>query len=228
MIVAIDGPAGSGKSTVARRVAERLRFRYLDTGAMYRCVALASIRRWGPAPPDESERQRWEAALAELAATLEIEFAEAARDGRSRVLLGGADATDEIRTSEVSEVASAVAAVSGVRTALVAKQRELVAVGDWVAEGRDIGTVVAPRAELKVFLTADATERARRRSAELGADERTILAEQAIRDARDSGREHSPLRAATDAIEIDTTSLSIDGVVDMVVELAVARTEAET
>jgi cytidylate kinase len=223
MIVAIDGPAGSGKSTVARQLAERLRFRYLDTGAMYRCVALAAIRRWGAELPPEDERSRWEAALGSLAASLSIELLGGRAGGQRCVLLDGQDVSAEIRTSEVSEMASAVAAVIGVRTALVAKQRELVATGDWVAEGRDIGTVVAPAAELKVFLTADAAERARRRSAELGADERTILAEQAIRDARDSGREHSPLHAATDAEQIDTTALSIDDVVARIAELAEAH-----
>ena len=252
MIVAIDGPAGSGKSTVAHALAARLGFRYLDTGAMYRCVALAAIRRWGAQPPPEPERLRWEAALGPLAARLRIELPSEAsvspafldRDpadpadpadradpahsaagaaASGTVLLDGADVTAEIRTSEVAETASAVAAVPAVRAALVAKQRELLAAGGWVAEGRDVGTVVAPHAELKIFLTADATERARRRSAELGADERTVLAEQAIRDARDTAREHSPLQAAADAIELDTTGLSIGAVVERIAALAVQR-----
>lgn len=224
MIVSIDGPAGSGKSTVARRLAERLAFGYLDTGAMYRCVALAAIRRWGATPPSEpAERERFEAALARLAAALSIELREAG-DGQARsVLLDGEDVTSAIRTGEVSEMASSVAAVADVRAALVAKQRAIVAAGDWVAEGRDVGTVVAPDAELKVFLTADAAERARRRSAELGADERTVLVEQAIRDARDSEREHSPLQAAADAELIDTTGLPIEGVVERIAALAQAR-----
>ncbi|MHB1537226.1 MAG: (d)CMP kinase [Solirubrobacteraceae bacterium] len=223
MIVSIDGPAGSGKSTVARLLAERLSFGYLDTGAMYRCVALASIRRWDATPPSEpAERARWEAALPRLAASLSIELRERDREG-TRVLLGGEDVTSAIRTSEVSEMASSVAAVEGVRAALVAKQRELVAEGDWVAEGRDVGSVLAPDAELKVFLTADPVERARRRAAELGADARAILLEQAIRDARDSGREHSPLQAAADAEQIDTTALSIEQVVERMLALARAR-----
>ena len=222
MIVSIDGPAGSGKSTVARRLAARLSFGYLDTGAMYRCVALAAIRRWGAAPPsDPAERVRWEAALPSLAASLSIELRGGAEG--ARVLLGGEDVTRAIRTSEVSEMASSVAAVDGVRAALVGKQREIVATGDWVAEGRDVGTVVVPDAELKVFLTADPVERARRRSAELGADARTVLVEQAIRDARDSEREHSPLQAAADAELIDTTALPVEAVIERILTLARER-----
>ena len=217
MIVAIDGPAGSGKSTVARAVAGMLGFRYLDTGAMYRCVALAALERFGPkgvqgqlAPPYDG------AAVSELAAGLRIEL-----DGG--VKLDGREVAQQIRSTEVSEAASAVAAVPGVRTALVAMQRALVAQGDWVAEGRDIGTVVAPGAQLKVFLTADPAERARRRAAELGADTQTVLAEQTIRDARDSEREHGPLATAQGAVLIDTTGLSIEQVVAQIAELARER-----
>lgn len=234
MIVALDGPAGSGKSTVARRLAQRLGFRYLDTGAMYRCVALAAIRRWGPgAPQEERERVRWATALGALAESLRIELVEVSGSAESaggtaggfgtraaHVLLDGEDVTEAIRTSEVSEMASVLAALPGVRAALVRKQQELIEAGDWVAEGRDVGTVVAPAAELKVFLTADPAERARRRAAELGVDARTVMAEQAIRDARDSGREHSPLRAAADAVELDTSSLSIEQVLDAIAALA--------
>ncbi len=218
MIVAIDGPAGSGKSTVARALAARLGFGYLDTGAMYRCVALAAIERWGAAgtreqlaPPHDG------AAVGRLAAALRIELTGGVRlDGRE---VGG-----QIRTTEVSEIASVLATVASVRSALVAMQRALVAEGDWVAEGRDVGTVVVPGAELKVFLLAEAAERARRRASELGADPRTVLAEQAIRDARDSEREHSPLLAASDAVQIDTTGISVEEVVERVAELAAART----
>ena len=131
--------------------------------------------------------------------------------------------TEEIRTAAVSEMASLVAADAGVRAAMVERQRALIARGDWVAEGRDIGTVVAPDAELKVFLTASAQERARRRAADLGADERVVLAEQALRDARDREREHSPLRAAPDAVELDTTGLAVEEVVDRIASIVRTR-----
>jgi cytidylate kinase len=214
VLVAIDGPAGAGKSTVARRLAERLGFTYLDTGAMYRCVGLLWLR----APAREP---------AALAAAASIELGGAARGaGDGPVLLDGREVSAEIRTPEVSEAASQVAGDAGVRDALVAKQRELIAAGDWVAEGRDIGTVVAPEAALKVFLTASAQERARRRAAELGADVETVLAEQTLRDARDSAREHSPLRAAPGAHLLDTTGLDIEEVVERIA--ALARSAART
>lgn len=216
MIVAIDGPAGSGKSTVARALAARLGFSFLDSGAMYRCVALAAIERWGA----DGVRERLAAphdgaAVAALAAKLRIEL-----DGGVR--LDGHEVGDAIRTTEVSEMASAVAQVPGVRSALVGMQRALLADGGWVAEGRDIGTVVAPNADLKVFLVADPQERARRRAAELGADLQTVLAEQAIRDARDREREHSPLIAAPDAVTLDTSSLTVEQAVERIAELASA------
>ncbi len=198
-VVAIDGPAGAGKSTVARAVADALGFTYLDTGAMYRAVALAATERGVPA--------------ASIAASLKIEPSE-------RVLLDGRDVTDEIRTPEVSEVASQVAADPGVRAAIASEQRRLLARGDWVAEGRDIGTVVAPDAELKVFLTADAAERARRRAAELGVDVATVLAEQTIRDERDRTRAHSPLMPADGAVVIDTTAMTLPEVVEEIAALA--------
>ena len=187
MVIAIDGPAGAGKSTVARALAERLGFTYLDSGAMYRCVALLAVRNPG-------------AGHAALAAGARIELGE-------RVLLDGEDVSAQIRTAEVSREASIVAAEAAVREALVKKQRTLLASGDWVAEGRDIGTVVAPGAELKVYLDADPLERARRRASETGADEGSVLAEQTIRDQRDSSRAESPLRAAEGAVELDTTGL---------------------
>jgi len=199
MVVTIDGPAGAGKSTVARAVAERLGFTYLDSGAMYRCVALAGRERG-------------------------VEPARAAREARielgDRVLLDGRDVTDAIRSPEISEVASRVAADPEVRRALVEKQRELLASGDWVAEGRDIGTVVAPGAEVKVFLEASPQERARRRAEQLGAEPEAVLAEQAKRDERDRTRADSPLRPAADAITIDTSGLSADEVVERVAGLA--------
>jgi cytidylate kinase len=207
MLIAIDGPAGAGKSTVARALARKLGFVYLDSGAMYRSVALAALQRG-----DASLAER-PGALGELARGLQIDVGE-------RVLLGGRDVSDEIRAPAVSEMASRVAADPDVRAAMVQQQRRLLAEGDWVAEGRDIGTVVAPDAELKVFLTASAQERARRRAADLDVDEGVVLAEQALRDARDRAREHSPLRPAPDAIELDTTGLSLDEVVARIAALA--------
>lgn len=199
MRIAIDGPAGAGKSTVARLVAERLQFTYLDTGAMYRCAALASLR--GQAPADA-----------------EVDF-----DAEGAVYLAGEDVSLLIRTPEVSSLASQVAAEPEVREGLVARQRELMSEGDWVAEGRDIGTVVAPDAELKVFLDADPLERAQRRAEQLGADVKEILAQQQERDERDRTRQTSPLVAADDAVHVDTTGLSIDQVVDRIVTLAKQR-----
>jgi CMP/dCMP kinase len=196
MLVAIDGPAGAGKSTVARAVARALGFTYLDSGAMYRAVALAGDR--DPA-------------------SLDIRF-----DG-DRVLLDGEDVTDAIRTTEVTDMASKVSAIPAVREALVERQREIIAAGDHVAEGRDIGTVVWPGAELKVFLTAAPEERARRRAEQLGADVSAILAEQRLRDLRDSTREHSPLQPAPDAVELDTTGLAFDEVVARIVALTAER-----
>ena len=191
MVIAIDGPAGAGKSTVARAVAARLGFTYLDTGAMYRAVALA----------DGADVD-----------ALDIRVGD-------RVLLDGRDVTDAIRTPKVTARASEVSADPAVREALVRKQQHIVREGDWVAEGRDIGTVVAPWAQVKVFLTADPAERARRRAAQYGLDEAEVLRDQLQRDRRDSEREHSPLRPADDAIEVDTTGLTLDEVVDQVVGL---------
>jgi cytidylate kinase len=209
MVIAIDGPAGAGKSTVARAVAAELGFTYLDSGAMYRCVALAA-REAGVDAGDA-------AALGPLTAGLEIGF-----EGR-RVLLGGRDVSDEIRTPAVSADASRVSVHPAVRAAMVARQRELIAAGRYVAEGRDIGTVVSPDSPLKVFLTASDEERARRRAAETGEDVETVLAAQKARDARDTEREHGALRAAADAVELDTTSLSLEEVVAQVVALARSR-----
>jgi CMP/dCMP kinase len=198
MVVAIDGPAGAGKSTVARALARELGFTYLDSGAMYRAAALAVLERGG--------------AASEAAERADIRLGE-------RVVLDGRDVTADIRTPEVTEAASRVAANPAVRAALMRKQRELLSSGDWVAEGRDIGTVVAPDASVKVFLTADAEERARRRAEELGGDVETVLRDQALRDAQDSTREHSPLRLAPGAVELDTTGLSVDEVVERIVVL---------
>jgi len=191
-VIAIDGPAGAGKSSVARAVAARLGFTYLDTGAMYRAVGLAGTT------------------------DVEIDF-----DGDT-VLLDGRDVTADIRTPEASEAASRVAADPAVRKALVAKQQAIVREGDWVAEGRDIALVVAPDAEVKIFLTADPEERARRRAADLGADVQTVLAEQTIRDERDQASgDRSVTQPAPGATELDTTGLSLEEVVDRIAEMAV-------
>ncbi|HEU5106075.1 MAG TPA: (d)CMP kinase [Solirubrobacterales bacterium] len=209
MVIAIDGPAGAGKSTVARAVAGELGFTYLDSGAMYRCVALAAL--WRGVDLDDGE------ALGELAEELEIGF-----DG-SRVLLGERDVSGEVRTPEVSAAASRVSVHPRVRAALVARQRHLIAAGRYVAEGRDIGTVVSPDSPLKVFLTASEEERARRRAAETGEDIESVLQAQRGRDARDTEREHGALRPANDAVGLDTTGLALEEVVARVVALARER-----
>ena len=199
MVVAIDGPAGAGKSTVARELARELGFGYLDSGAMYRAVALSLSEK--PGKP------------AARAGEVDIRLGD-------KVTLDGRDVTRQIRSREVSEEASRIASDPGVRAALVAKQRELLQQGDWVGEGRDIGTVVAPGAELKIFLTASPETRARRRAQDLGhADWRVIMRDQALRDHQDTEREHSPLRAAPDAIELDSTDRPIEDVVRQIVGL---------
>lgn len=210
MVIAIDGPAGAGKSTVARAVAAEIGFTYLDSGAMYRCVALAALE--GDIPLDDGE------ALGALAEGLEIGFD--GRGGVSRVFLGERDVSDEIRTPQVSAAASQVSVHPRVRKAMVARQRELIAAGRYVAEGRDIGTVVSPDAPLKIFLTASDEERARRRAAETGEPVEEVLEAQRRRDASDTEREHGALRAAADAVELDTTGFTLDEVVDRVVVLA--------
>ncbi len=209
MVIAIDGPAGAGKSSVARAMARALGFTYLDSGAMYRCVALAALER-GADLGDE-------AALGALARSLEIGL-----DGE-RVMLDGRDVGAAIRAPAVTEAASRVSVHPPVREAMVARQRELIAAGRYVAEGRDIGTVVSPEAPLKVFLTASAEERARRRAAQTGEEEAAVLVAQRQRDERDETRQHSALRAADDAVEIDTTTLTLDQVVERVVSLARER-----
>jgi len=209
MVIAIDGPAGAGKSTVARAVAAALGFTYLDSGAMYRCVALAGVER-GADLDSEGEMGR-------LARSLEI-----AIEGE-RVELDGRDVGDAIRAPQVTDASSRVSVHPPVRDALVARQRQMIAAGRYVAEGRDIGTVVSPDAPLKVFLTASAEERAHRRAAQTGEDEAAVLAAQRRRDERDENREHSALRAAPDAVELDTTALSLEEVVGDIVELARER-----
>jgi cytidylate kinase len=206
MVIAIDGPAGAGKSTVARGVAAEIGFTYLDSGAMYRCVALAAQQ--GEVDLDDGD------ALGALAERLAIGF-----DGR-RVLLDGDDVSEEIRAAQVSAAASRVSVHPRVREAMVAHQRQLIAAGNYVAEGRDIGTVVSPDAPLKVFLTASDEERAQRRAAETGEDFQAVLTAQRQRDGRDTEREHGALRAAEDAVELDTSSLDIEEVVARIVSMA--------
>jgi cytidylate kinase len=180
-------------------VADRLGFTYLDSGSMYRSVALAALEQ-GRAPREVAP--------------------EVTIDPRGPITLDGRDVSAAIRTPAVAEAASQAAADPDVRSALVAQQRALLTSGDWVAEGRDIGTVVVPEAAVKVFLTADPAERARRRAFELGIDVAQVLAEQTIRDERDRSREHSPLKPAPGAVELDTTGLTLDQVIDRVAELA--------
>jgi cytidylate kinase len=216
MIVAIDGPAGSGKSTVARGVARRLGSTYLDSGAMYRTVTLAALENGIDLADGD--------ALGRLAAGSDIELRER-EDDNLQVLLDGRDVSEEIRTPRVTGASSQVAAHRQVRGALLAKQRDLIASGDWVVEGRDIGTVVAPDAAIKVFLTADSEERARRRVAELrgrGIEAEAEDVHQAIeqRDRLDSTRSAAPLRAAEDAVTIDTTGRDAAQVIDQVAALA--------
>ena len=215
LIVAIDGPAGSGKSTTARAVAERLGYRYLDTGAMYRAVALAFLRA-GAAPTSEAA----EALLPEIRLDVRHE------GGAMRVMLGGEDVTAAIRTQEVGAMASRVSALPQVRRRLVEEQRRIARAeveggGGVVLDGRDIGTVVFPDAGLKVFMVADAEVRARRRLEELegrgeAATFEGVLAEIEQRDAQDEARALAPLRPADDAIRLDSTRRSIDEQVGVV------------
>jgi len=215
LVVAIDGPAGSGKTTTARAVAERLGYRYLDTGALYRALALAVIRSGIKDPHGEG-------ALAICrAARVRPEW----RGRAMRVLLDGEDVSEEVRSSEVTRLVSPLSARPEVRALLVDLQREAGREGGIVVEGRDIGSVVFPEAGLKVFLVADPEERARRRWRELEASGVPASLEEirrAIdeRDRRDSGRSVAPLVRAKDAVEIDTTPLTIDEQVDRIVRLA--------
>jgi len=204
MVIAIDGPAGAGKSTAARTIAERLGFTYLDTGAMYRCVALGALESGEPA-----------AAVAQRA---RIEVGE-------RVLLDGRDVTAAIRTPAVSAAASEVARDQAVRDALVSRQQEIMAVGDWVADGRDIALVVAPEAEVKVFLYADPAERAARRARERGEDAEGVRRALEERDRRDQTDGRSVLQPAPDAVPIDTTALTVDEVVEQIAALVVEARE---
>ncbi|TMK70628.1 MAG: (d)CMP kinase [Actinobacteria bacterium] len=210
MIVAIDGPAGAGKSTVARRLAERLDFRYLDTGAMYRALTWLAMNRGFPL--DRADE------LARLAMEYPVTF-----DDRERVWIAGTDVTASIRQARIDRLVPVVAAHPAVREVMRERQRQLGADGNVVIEGRDIGTVVAPNAEVKVYLNADAGVRARRRQAErpdIGGD--ALVTDLRRRDERDAPR----LRAAEDAVQIDTTSLQVEDVVDRIEHLVRERQPA--
>lgn len=214
LIIAIDGPSGAGKSTLSKLLADRLGYINLDTGAMYRCVALAALRRGIDSGDHPS--------LGALARALRIEFVRTAAG--ERVLLDGEDVSTAIRTPEVSLLTSKISASPQVREALVALQRQLGAGGGVVLEGRDIGTVVFPQAHVKFFLIASAQERGRRRFEELRAKGIAVELEQTIneveaRDAADSDREHAPLLQAADAVAIDSTALSIDEVLEQMLVL---------
>jgi CMP/dCMP kinase len=213
--VAIDGPMGSGKSTVAREVARRLGFRYVDTGAMYRAIAVAALRR--VVSPDDAQ------ALTRIAQDMRLEI-ETAPDGTTRVSVDGEDITAELRRVEVNRVVSRIARVSGVREALGKIQRALGASGNIVMEGRDIGSVILPHAPVKVFLTASPDVRARRRQAELAAAGVTVSQDDVRRiidddDRAATTREVAPLRIAPDAVVIDSTNLTVDQIVDQILAL---------
>lgn len=220
MIVAIDGPAGSGKSTVARLIARDRGFTYLDTGAMYRSVAYLALQR-----NVDLEDER---AVAAIACAEPVSFGRAV-DGGQSVAIAGQDVTEAIRTPEVDAAVSCVASIPSVRHEMVRQQRALSGEGDVVAEGRDIGTVVFPQAQVKVFLTASPQTRARRRAdqrrASEGASDASAVDEQAVleailrRDEADSTRAEAPLRAAEDAVHIDSSSYGIDEVVSRIVAL---------
>jgi cytidylate kinase len=214
VVVAIDGPAGAGKSTIAKRVAARLGFTYIDSGAMYRAVALWALRR----KVDAGDMHRME----QLAIAAEIELLP------GRIRLNGEDVTDAIRTPEVSAGASKVAVIPGVRRALVAKQRAMGERSSVVMEGRDIGTVVFPHADVKVFLDADPGERVRRRLGDVRAageeiPETALAAQMQERDQRDSTRADGPLAQAPDAAYLDSTSLTVEEVEEAILKMVRSR-----
>lgn len=214
-VIAIDGPAGAGKSTIAKAVAERLGYTYIDTGAMYRAVALAALR--GAVAEDDA------ANLEKIAAAVDIDMR--VENGVNRIFLDGEDVTAAIREPQVGAMASPVSAVGGVREQLVAAQRKLAERGCVVMDGRDIGTVVLPDADCKIFLTADLEERVERRFAELAAkgldtSREAVRDDISTRDWRDSHRENSPLKQADDAVLLDSTGMTIEQVLARVLALA--------
>jgi cytidylate kinase len=212
IIIAIDGPAGAGKSTIARRVASQLGYTYIDTGAMYRAVAYWALTQ----SLEVTDAHRMET----LAEAAEIELVTET----CSVLLNGEDVSAAIREARVSDAASQVATIAGVRRALVAKQREMAGHANVVMEGRDIGTVVFPEATLKIFLDADQGERVRRRVDQAGARDADQMREQlADRDKRDIERAEAPLTQAPDAVYMDSTGLSIDEVTEAIVKLIRGR-----
>lgn len=218
-IVAIDGPAGAGKSTVARGVADRLGYLYIDTGAMYRAIAWQVIRACVPLTDHN----------AILAVALKTEVTLRTIDGEQHVFADGEDVSTAIRTPEATRASSPVSAIPGVRKRLVELQRKMASEGGVVMEGRDIGTVVFPDAEVKIFLTASAQERARRRveqMKEMGveADLEKTAAEMRERDLRDSSRATAPLVQAVDAVLLDTDGLTIDQVIDAIVRIQETKT----
>ena len=216
MVVAIDGPAGAGKSTIAKGLASRLGFIYIDTGAMYRAVALWALRQ-GVDPGDMHRMEQ-------LAVAAEIDL------GAGRISLNGEDVTEAIRTAEVSNGASKIGVIPAVRRAMVAKQREIGQRTSVVMEGRDIGTVVFPQAEVKIFLDANPDERVRRRFQEIrgkgepvGITEGQLAAEMKERDLRDSTRADAPLAQAPDAVYLDSTSLTIEEVEEAILKIVRSR-----
>ncbi|MFZ1080704.1 MAG: (d)CMP kinase [Candidatus Kryptoniota bacterium] len=215
ILIAIDGPAGSGKSTTAKLVAQKLGYFYVDTGAMYRAFTLKILR----SHIDLSNEKE----IVKSAADSDIMFID--NDGKLNVILDGKDVTERIRSEEVTQNVSLISSYQGVRQIMVEKQREIGAKKGCVVDGRDIGTVVFPNADLKFFMTADIMERARRRQAELSASGVELPIVQVVRemkerDMKDSTRENSPLKKADDAIEIDTTNLTIEEQVGKIFSLA--------